>query len=396
MKRLLALALVCAPVLAQVPANPSTITVDVGPGSTVTETTRPTNTTRNVHITHNPQDTVKVIEHPHMTNGWRVDLSTVAPIPPGFDTDRVKDTAEVAPLSETGSFRTVCTLAKVEESDPLVYPGMPGKSHSHTVVGNQGFDAFQNSDSLLAGGLTTCRGGTINRSIYWVPTMIDDRTNKPIFPKSFSVYYKVGINQPKDPANPGFGELVVQDLPFGYRGLSGDPGALVATSGKYRWNCRVGTTNNFVQYIPDDVVKCPAGGTLGLEIFFGGCWDGVNVDSPDHKSHRASTIRVKVPGSNPAVYVETCPTTHPVSVPGISFSIEYTITDIRNMRLVSDVDTTRQRGITAPGDFWAGHKAKYMKMWVAYCLRGSEGGQRDCHSHLIGRDPDDGKLKQIF
>lgn len=43
---------------------------------------------------------------------------------------------------------------------------------------------------------------------------------------------------------------------------------------------------------------------MRAQIFFPSCWDGVNLDSPDHKSHMAYPIQAYNTGD--------CPDTHPV------------------------------------------------------------------------------------
>ena len=53
-----------------------------------------------------------------------------------------------------------------------------------------------------------------------------------------------------------------------------------------------------------DVNKCTAG--LRFQIFFPQCWDGVNLDSADHKSHVTY-------GYN------GCPSSHPVRLPQVFF-----------------------------------------------------------------------------
>src|SRR4051812_28818359 len=42
------------------------------------------------------------------------------------------------------------------------------------------------------------------------------------------------------------------------------------------------------------------------------CWDGVNLDSPDHQSHMYNTVRSEGFDNAPA-----CPSTHPVRVPQV-------------------------------------------------------------------------------
>ena len=45
-------------------------------------------------------------------------------------------------------------------------------------------------------------------------------------------------------------------------------------------------------------------------MFFPSCWDGVNLDSPDHMSHVAYAVDGEVDGD--------CPSSHPVKIPAIS------------------------------------------------------------------------------
>jgi hypothetical protein len=379
-------ALIAVPVSAQVPAGPSTIQIEVAPGSTLTDNVRPSNTTRNVTVTRNPQDTVTATFPVHMHGGLNVDTTTLRAPDPGFDVDRVKDTTEEPQPStqQGGAFRTFCaTYAWIANNDWLVYPGQPDKSHSHLGFNNTfGGDAFMTSDLLMTSGNSACRGGTINRSAYWVPNVINTTDSKVILPNDFDIYYKGG-----DAIE------LMNDLPNGLRMIAGNPSATLPQSNPLTYRYKCGAV--FYQSIPQDDTKCPAGSKIGFEVFFPVCWDGVNLDSPDHKSHMAYRKNIKVPGSVPAVYENRCPATHPKQIPHLSFSYSYTVpaTGIRTMRLVTDTDITATKlpGIGLHGDYSAAWKDKYMKMWVQNCLRDG----KECHSHLLGRDPDDGKFKAI-
>lgn len=59
---------------------------------------------------------------------------------------------------------------------------------------------------------------------------------------------------------------------------------------------------------------CPGG--IRATIIFPSCWDGKNLDSPDHRSHVAYA-----PGS--ALAGDKCPSTHPVRIPQVMYEIEY-------------------------------------------------------------------------
>jgi len=60
---------------------------------------------------------------------------------------------------------------------------------------------------------------------------------------------------------------------------------------------------------------CPGG--IRATIIFPSCWDGKNVDSPDHKSHVAYA-----PG-NYALAGDQCPSTHPVRIPQVMYEVMF-------------------------------------------------------------------------
>jgi hypothetical protein len=65
---------------------------------------------------------------------------------------------------------------------------------------------------------------------------------------------------------------------------------------------------------------CPGG--IRSNILYPTCWDGVNLDSPDHKSH------VAYPTNGPALFSGTgtggaCPSTHPVKIPQVMLEVPY-------------------------------------------------------------------------
>jgi hypothetical protein len=39
------------------------------------------------------------------------------------------------------------------------------------------------------------------------------------------------------------------------------------------------------------IPTCPGSSYLSAKITFPGCWDGKNLDSPDHRSHMAYPVR---------------------------------------------------------------------------------------------------------
>jgi hypothetical protein len=249
--------------------------------------------------------------------------------------------------------------------DPIVYPGRAGAAHLHTFFGNTGTNAWSTDQSLRDTGNSTCLGGTVNRSAYWVPSMIDTATGKPIAPDIAVIYYKQGyMVRPSS---------VIQPLPPGLRMIAGDPtNSLPGTFGT-RFNCHDGhITSKYGSEIPD----CDVGSQLYQEVFFPQCWDGRNLDSPDHKSHMSYPVEVS------GGYA--CPASHPVALPQVSFNVAYAVQTkdaTRAWRLSSDTyDTSRPGGYSSHGDWFNGWKKDVSDVWDAACIQAS----RDCHTNLLG------------
>jgi hypothetical protein len=108
---------------------------------------------------------------------------------------------------------------------------------------------------------------------------------------------------------------------------------------------------------------------MGQHVFFPQCWDGVNLDSPDHKSHMA--------------YANGgCPASHPVPLPEFSMNIYYPITvagQEANWRLSSDT-YSGPAGYSSHADWMNGWNQSIMETWVKNC----DNPALDCHSHLLG------------
>jgi hypothetical protein len=420
MNRLLLLPLVLACFCAEaVDVPPNTVSVELGKDNTLKVTRRTGNTSKTVQITVNKQDTVKIIEPvPVMHSGLLTVKIGLPPMDPGYPDLRVRNTTEEAPwanggsngaMSTFGAFRAVCGAAAVVDDDWLVHPNMPGGSHTHTVVGNKGFSAFTTIASLITSGNSTCRGGIANRSQYWVSSLVDMRTMKPRVHDNWLTYYKAGSSFPKgygwaDAAGVWHPSPGADGKPFpgfttpknGLRMIAGDPMAMAPRAANaefsYRWKCEGGGMPTiFGSSIPD----CGVGQTLVEEIFFPQCWDGVNLDSPNHKSHMAYPIQVRNEGDSRNWSHWVCPLTHPTVIPEISFSIWWTITEpgqAKNYRLSADSDLTLPAGIRAHGDLAVAWDEPIKESWMNYCIR--EG--RDCHAHLVGPATPGGPFRELY
>ena len=260
----------------------------------------------------------------------------------------------------SGSFRTTCSLAKMDFVDPIVFPGRPGASHLHMFFGNTAVDANTNTSTIASTGNSTCRGGILNRTAYWTPAVIDTKTGEVVLPDEATIYYKTGYNM--DPAN-------VKAMPTGLRIIAGSKDARAAQyAGPLQlatWSCR-DVAGNDGSTIP---TSCAAGDAVRLTIIFPQCWDGVNLDSPDHKSHMAYPDYSSA-GRN----ASRCPTTHPVMLPELTEHFDFPVVKGResapsNWRLSSDMYGTSIRGgLSAHADWMMGWDPPTMASLVQNCL----------------------------
>jgi hypothetical protein len=278
----------------------------------------------------------------------------------GTSDARIKATSATPFATNIGAFRVTCDFSHMLADDPIVFPGQPGASHLHAFFGNTGANANSTAQSIAATGNSTCRGGTANRSAYWVPAMIDTRTHAPVKPRLANIYYKTGYN--------GIRPEQVQPFPAGLRMIAGNAKNATA-KGPFRFQC-VGKGSEAIW--GPAIQNCPQGAMLWQMVFFPQCWDGVNLDSPDHKSHMSYPVN------------RACPATHPVPLPEITFNIVYDITEANaplSWRLSSDnYDRTLPGGYSSHGDWFNGWNDDVMRTWIRRCDQAS----LDCRAQLLG------------
>src|SRR5215204_5259145 len=113
------------------------------------------------------------------------------PIPSNFDISTWLTTGQIPKVAAdpVGAFRFICNASHNKYDDPIVYPGQAGKSHLHTFFGNTTANASSTYESLRSAGDSSCQGGPLNRSAYWVPSMLTG-AGKVVMPDYVSVYYK--------------------------------------------------------------------------------------------------------------------------------------------------------------------------------------------------------------
>jgi hypothetical protein len=281
---------------------------------------------------------------------------------PGYSEARVQPTADLGTASDIGAFRVPCEVSHFSFNDPLVFPGKPGVSHLHMFFGNTGTDANSTVDSILNSGNSTCGGGILDRTAYWVPALIDG-TGNVVLPDSAIFYYKTGYN--------GIKPNEVKAIPKGLRMISGN-GSLSSAQGQGNWGCTelyIGHKDSIQEVLNDP--RCPVGNHLQLSIEFPQCWDNKNLDSGDHKSHLVNPVN------------NVCPSTHPIAIPVISFNIRFPIPqNAQDWHLSSDMYdyASKGGGFSAHGDWWDGWDSATEEAWIKNC----DNASKDCHGYLLG------------
>jgi hypothetical protein len=272
-----------------------------------------------------------------------------------------------------GAFRFICGAGQITNDDPIMYPGQPGKSHLHQFYGNIAANANSTYTSLRSAGDSTCNwignGTAANRSAYWMPAMLDGKGNV-VRPDYVSIYYKQRPQSDpvvSDPSNPRYLGRAVP-LPNGLRYIFGwDPTGVnqIKTGGAW-FNCQgPSATPGHYATLTTALANCPAGNQVGAVIQAPECWDGKNLDSPDHRSH------VAYASYGTWGYLK-CPSTHPYNIPSFTMGAWYTVAagDTTSLwELSSDHMAPGQpKGHTFHADFFMAWDPSVHDMWWQNCI----------------------------
>lgn len=311
-------------------------------------------------------------------------------------------------LDGVGAFRTNCRFSKYGYFDPIVFPNENFKGHLHEFFGNGAISYQTTTASLTTTGGSTCTGGTLNRSGYWAPGLIDTGGNaladclvtrqdgpapgcRAIFPggddtlatdcaadpwtqycvdegSAMQAYYKTG-----------YSGVIAQDVQAWPAGLRMIAGSMMATPSNPQdlytsgWVCKNHQAESAEHYTNIAATGCQGGQLLGKVVGFPQCWDGVNLDSPDHKSHMARPLGWPDLG---------CPESHPVALPELQTWVYYRLpagVNIDNLRLASDT-YDGPGGFSNHSDWWNGWDPATFQTIVNNCYQPG----LDCRQNLLG------------
>jgi len=226
-----------------------------------------------------------------------------------------------------------CTVNHRLDDDPVVFPDQPGKSHNHSFVGNPSTNAATTTEQLV-GGATSCQDKK-DASAYWFPTLLQN--GSVVNPETVTVYYKSGVKDYR----------TVQPFPAGFRLLVGDMRTPSAAEFGGTWNC----TGYLGKEIPP---SCPAGSSLIVRYQAPSCWDGVHLDSADHKSHMAYPVG------------GVCPPHHPVPLPMFEMKVPYKLPG----GVTAGLAYSSGPGYSFHYDFMNGWDPARQAEVVAHCING--------------------------
>lgn len=298
-------------------------------------------------------------------------LDGVAPVASGLDVKRFLQPSwgdGQLPRPEhpdEGAFRFSCTPSHLAYDDPIIYPGQPGRSHLHEFFGNTRAGADSTYVSLRTTGESTCNN-LLNRSAYWVAAMIHP-SGKVVRPDVISIYYK-RAPQSSRYCRPPYSKACLP-LPrglryvFGYDMIGGrhDPKTM------RWWNCDgPGAVSGHFATIREAAKGCPKGARLGGAIVSPNCWNGRDLDSPDHRRHMAF--------QNWGDWGEPrCPSSHPYLLPFFEAIPWYTNDGTAaEWRLSSDIQHDKEGGVTLHADWFGAWEDAIAARWTRNCIDGAK------------------------
>lgn len=301
-----------------------------------------------------------------------------------------------------GAFRVQCGVSYYVRTDPLLNRGeTDAMSHMHTYFGGDvPTDKGTDLNDLTAGGAgSTCSGGTINRSLYWIPTMLRDEgdgTFTVVEPTNFLAYYKNSLNvygktnSVLFSRNKGISDKALiarampNALPDGWYNLKmishsyqGD--ARVEKGNSTQWECpnKSGGTSKRTNVMPLD---CAPNSTMRVQMWFPQCLNTKKQPRSAQESTRASNYSAdgQLPWLQYAknqVNDDGCPSDTAedtwVRIPTLSYAIYYKIDagGNANWELSSDHMMGDGRpGNSMHGDFMNGWNRNAASAWYKDCL----------------------------
>ncbi|ORY03931.1 hypothetical protein BCR34DRAFT_591394 [Clohesyomyces aquaticus] len=215
-----------------------------------------------------------------------------------------------------------CSKLTIQRLDPLVNPGQNPSTHLHQIIGGNSFNVTMDPKTHDLAKLSTCTTCqfTEDFSNYWTAVLYFKAKNGTLkrVPQraqqgmegtqgGMVVYYMTDAlfdtaQKSKVTAfKPGF-RMLIGDVNYRSRDEARDFRQLT-------FICMQNEGTRAPETVEFPKTPCPAG--IMANHRFPTCWDGVNLDSPNHRDH------VAYPESGTFESGGPCPSTHPVRLPQI-------------------------------------------------------------------------------
>ncbi|OKL64076.1 hypothetical protein UA08_00571 [Talaromyces atroroseus] len=268
--------------------------------------------------------------------------------------------------------------------DPIMAPGETC-DHMHTIFGSGGFSDNVTQDDLLDANCTSC-AVTQDKSAYWTPPLMfvysNGSTTMVNQDGGMLAYYFVYGEDPQ-PFPESFRMMAGDQFLRNFTGPVPDPPTSEWTDADKTqfslsqkaigFNClHYNTTNEDSLYrhtMPEkDFLDENCWDGLRIELMFPSCWNGVDVDSPDHKSHMAYPDLVKD---------GKCPEGFNTRLVSLFYETKYDTQDFRGVEGQFVLSTGDPTGCGYHGDFIQGWEPDFLQEAMNGCTNPS-GEVSDC------------------
>lgn len=230
-----------------------------------------------------------------------------------------------------------CSTLTIQRLDPVVEPGRTPSSHVHHIIGGNAFNATMEGDVGARATCTTCEMSE-DFSNYWTAVLYFKHPTN-------GSYHRVPVVNNAALASGTVGGMTIyytqfdftrdnvkqrpiKAFPPGFRMTVGSPMTSTLDQAKknvgLRYNCLTTLLNRGAEMPDFPLKKCPAG--IFAVHHFPACWNGKDLDSPDHQSHMFNTITRDGFTDAPA-----CPASHPIRMPQLTYETVWDTTKFNNL-----------------------------------------------------------------
>ncbi|TRX97068.1 hypothetical protein FHL15_001862 [Xylaria flabelliformis] len=285
-----------------------------------------------------------------------------------------------------GFWRLPCSSpVVVERADPIMEPNVVSQ-HVHTVMGSNAFNFTMNYEDTQLATCSSCKA-VEDLSSYWVPNLYYHAENGSFIPVKQVGGALIYYLQRTDPKDPNAAEGLIA-FPKDFRMVAGTPTNRNFTDTVEQravsFVC-LGTEGPATYELPK--MNCPGG--LRTQLTMPSCWDGKNMDSPDHKSHMAYPSGL----DNGA-----CPDSHPKRFITIFYEVTWSVDDFKDMwygdKQPFVFSTGDDLGYGYHGDFVNGWDIQTLQKAINEC-NASSGRIEECGAFKLRNDDDMASCKVL-